>query len=110
MSASFVVGTSSLKSERTIPRAQRVGNGRLQNRWAGARPAEPQHEEKPPAPAGAVNGGAEEPEDRAPEAGKSLEELFDAQEAKARKLRMGSKKEPPYTAPKRRRPQIDVLA
>jgi len=109
MSAPIFTSTSSLSSQRTIPRASRVGNGRLQNRWAGERPAEPLHEPKPPNPVGSVNGAAEKPSYRSPE---SLEELFVTPplEARGRRLKMASKGEPPYTSEKPRKPQIDFLA
>lgn len=108
MSASFLVGPSSISSQSTISRASRVGNGRLQNRLPGERGPESQRGEKAPNPVNA----ATEADERGYRSTKSLEQLFDSplQEGKNRKLKLPFEPAPAYSAEKRRKPQIDFLA
>ncbi len=108
MSASISPSSSSVNSQRTIPRASGVSNGRLHDHSAEERSPEPEREQAPKSVAvvgkGAGSQGFGQPG--------SSDALFNngSDAGSGGNRRPTSKIEPPYSPEKPRTAQIDLLA
>jgi hypothetical protein len=109
MSALISTNTASISSQRTIPRASAVSNGRLHDHSADERSQEPKREQETE-PVAVVPKNAEV--QSFGQSSGSFEDVFvtNVDEGQCCTLRTGSRDKTPYSPEKPRSAKIDLLA